>query len=55
MDPKNYKTDDERKFYQNIEKFTDRELQEKQAYCLEQINKNTLHNLFHGYTYMKIC
>jgi hypothetical protein len=42
MDAKNYNTDDERKFYENAEKLTDRELQEKQAYYLAQLNKNTL-------------
>jgi 5-formaminoimidazole-4-carboxamide-1-beta-D-ribofuranosyl 5'-monophosphate synthetase len=39
---KTYFTDDEKSFYDYIETLTDRELQEKQALYLRDIQKNTL-------------
>jgi hypothetical protein len=39
---KTYFTDDEKSFYDYIETLTDRELQEKQALYLRNLQKNTL-------------
>lgn len=42
MDPKNYRDQSEKAIYEAFEKLTDRELQEKQALYLRNIEKTNL-------------
>jgi hypothetical protein len=42
MNPENYRNGEEKTFYEYLEKLTDRELQEKQALYLRNIEKTNL-------------